>query len=273
VGRDGVTLREYQYRFFEHATVATVAVYDRRGKRLGTVYLAFTPEPNQLEMSRQLTALIEEFLRRWEGPLPRLCYVTDAGSNETTYYRQLRRLRHPRTGEKLTWQRIVDFYHASERIWTMAAALFGEKEKQGHAWARRMLKLLKKPNGPSRVLHSAAALYALRDLSEACDADYHRAYNYIRLRTRYMQYAEYKRVHLPLGSGVTEAACKTIFEARMKLSGQRWKKPSAQPILDLRAILLSGIWASTYQAALNSYKEPQPRVYSPSSSKALNTAA
>ena len=31
VGRDGVTLREYRYRFFEHATVGTVTVYDRAG--------------------------------------------------------------------------------------------------------------------------------------------------------------------------------------------------------------------------------------------------
>ena len=47
VGRDGVTLREYRYRFFEHATVATVTVYDRAGQRLGTVYLAFAPELGQ----------------------------------------------------------------------------------------------------------------------------------------------------------------------------------------------------------------------------------
>ena len=47
VGRDGVTLREYRFRFFEHATVATVTVYDRTGQRLGTVYLAFAPELGQ----------------------------------------------------------------------------------------------------------------------------------------------------------------------------------------------------------------------------------
>ena len=50
-------------------------------------------------MSNQLTVLLEEVLRRWQGPLPRLSYVTDAGDNETAYYHKvLRRLRHPLTG-------------------------------------------------------------------------------------------------------------------------------------------------------------------------------
>ena len=100
VGRDGVTLREYRYRFFEHATVATVTVYDRAGHRLGTVYLAFAPQPGQQEMTHRLTALLEEVLRRWQGPLPRLTYVTDAGENETQYYRRvLAKMVHPHGGE------------------------------------------------------------------------------------------------------------------------------------------------------------------------------
>ena len=62
-------------------------------------------------------------LRRWQGPLPRLCYVTDAGDNETAYYKKvLRRLRHPRTGARLGWQWVVDYYHACQRVWAMAEA-------------------------------------------------------------------------------------------------------------------------------------------------------
>jgi hypothetical protein len=67
VGRDGVTLREYRFRFFEHATVATVTVYDRAGRRLGTIYLALAPELGQAEMTERLTALLREVLQRWEG--------------------------------------------------------------------------------------------------------------------------------------------------------------------------------------------------------------
>src|SRR5580692_1172646 len=114
VGRDGITLgtRCQGGSVFEVATTGTVTVFDRRGKRLGTVYLAYTPEFGQKTMSTALTRLLEGVLRRWDGPLPRLCYVTDAGDNETTYYKQvLQSMRHPRTLACLKWQRVIDFYH------------------------------------------------------------------------------------------------------------------------------------------------------------------
>jgi len=274
VGRDGVTLREYRYRFFEHATVGTVAVYDRAGNRLGTVYLAFPPQLGQAQMTARLTALLREILQRWQGPLPRLTYVTDAGENETKYYRTvLRSMQHPRTGEKLHWFRIIDYYHAAERIWTMAAALFGPDNPQGRSWALRMCRLLKKSSGPSRVLHSAAALRGRRRLSKSRAAEYRKAYNYIRCRSKFMQYHEYKRWNLPLGSGVTEAACKTVVAQRLKLSGMRWGKAGSQMILNLRVVLLSGIWQPLYREFLQTRKPDELRTYGPLPQAAMRHAA
>ena len=96
----------------------------------------------------------------------------------------------------------------------MASALFGTDTRAGAAWATRMAKLLKKPNGPFRVLHSAAQLKARRALPKTREKEFRTAYNYIRERSRFMQYAEYARVKIPLGSGVTEAACKTVVAQR-----------------------------------------------------------
>lgn len=258
VGRDGVTLREYRHRFFEVAGVGTLAVFDRRAKRLGTVYMGCVPEPNQPTLSARLTAVIEQVLQRWHGPLPRLSYVTDAGDNETNYYRNvLRRMKHPRTGERLTWVRVVDFYHAMERVWTMSKALFGKDERAGAAWARRMGKLLKKPSGVSRVLHSAAAMASRRGMSKPRQKEFAKARAYLRTRTKWMRYHDYKRVGIPMGSGVTEAACKTVVAQRLKLSGMRWKKPGAQVILDLRTELLSGTWVAANAQVLAT--RPQPK--------------
>jgi hypothetical protein len=112
----------------------------------------------QATMTDELTALIEEVLQQWDGPLPRLAYLTDAGESESKFYRQvLKKLRHPRTGKRLAWQWIVDFYHAAQRLTTMGEALFGAG-REAAAWAARMRKLLQKPNGPFRVLHAAAAM-------------------------------------------------------------------------------------------------------------------
>lgn len=251
VGRDGITLR-HRVGFFEVATAATVSVYDRAGKRLGTMYLAYPPELGQATMDSMIRELLDELFSRWEGPLPRLAYVTDSGSNEIDFFqRVLRRMKHPVTGRKLDWTRVSDFYHVSERVWAMAEALFTkQEERESAAWAKRMLKKLKRPSGASRVLHSAASLLSRRTLGATRQANFQKAYRYIQTRTAYLKYHDYQSVHIPIGSGVTEAACKTVYTQRLKLSGMRWSPEGAQRILTLRTILLSGTWESTYSDSL-----------------------
>ena len=259
VGRDGITLgvRIKRGNLFEVATTGTVSVLDRRGRRLGTVYLAYIPEPGQGTMTKELTRLLRALLQRWQGSLPRLCYVTDAGDAETTYYdKVLSRMKHPQTGGKLDWIRVVDYYHASERLWTLANLLFG-KGQRSLGWVRKMQKWLLKPGGVNRVLHSAAALRDHYGLPDSKKADFQTAYRYLRQRMKFMKYAEYRRVGVPLGSGVTEAGCKTVYTERLKLSGMRWKKSGAQTILNLRVLQLSGVWDAAYARALQKFDEPQ----------------
>jgi hypothetical protein len=264
VGRDGISfgVPVRGGTIFEVASAGTVSVLNRRGQRLGTVYLAYMPESKQGTMSQQLTRLLADVLRRWQRPPPRLCYVTDAGDNETTYYETvLRRMCHPRSGERLVWVRVLDYYHASQRLWTMADALFGSGPV-AKAWARRMQKLLKQPNGVQRVLNSAAVLRSSRhQLRGKTQREFEKAYNYLRERTKYMRYAAYERLGLPRGSGVTEAACKTIYTQRLKLSGMRWKKAGAQTILNLRVLLLSGVWTEAFLRVLHRFENVKVPTY------------
>ena len=263
VGRDGITLCEYTHRFWEIATTATVTIFDRAGKRLTTVFLALPPELGQATMTGTLTALLTELLKQWDGPLPTLAYIADSGGNESGYFEGvLKRMRHPLTGERLAWQRVVDFYHAAERIWTMAEALFGSKSPQYRSWALRMLKILKnKRRGAKRVLHSAAALAKGRKMSRARREAFRKARNYLRKRTQWMRYRDYKERHVPLGSGITEAACKTIFTQRLKLSGMRWKRAGASQILNLRTALLSRTWQAAYGQFLETRQGFLPAAY------------
>jgi hypothetical protein len=262
VGRDGITLgmRCQGGSVHEVATCGTVTVLDRRDRRLGTVYLAYVPEFGQGTMTKQLTRLVTAVLQRWQGPLPRLSYVTDSGDNETTYYdKVLARMKHPRTGEKLAWIRVADYYHASERLWTLAELLYG-KGARATAWVRKMQKWLLKPSGIYRVLHSAAALRSQQQLRGKKLTDFSRAYRYLRDRMQYMCYAQYRKLGIPLGSGVTEAGCKTVYTQRLKLSGMRWQKAGAQRILHLRVLRVSGVWDEAYRRVLRAVKQPQVRV-------------
>jgi hypothetical protein len=259
VGRDGITLplRRKGGRLWEVASTATVSVLDRKGRRLGTVYLAHAPEPGQPTMSRELTALLGAVLSGWEGPLPRLCYVSDAGVTEEAYYEGvLRRYKHPGTGKGLEWVRVLDYYHASLRLFELGGLLFGKGSRAAWSWSRKMQRWLLKPGGANRVLHSAAAYQARRPLPAARWEEYRTAYAYLSSRIRYMDYAGCRRQGLPLGSGVTEAACKTVYTQRLKLSGMNWGKPGAQAVLNLRVVELSGVWEPTFQALLADYSEP-----------------
>jgi hypothetical protein len=256
VGRDGIFLPIRNEKTYQEGAVATLSVYDRRGRRLGTVYLGQMPEPHQRTLSDRLTRLIEDVLCRWQGVWPRLAYVTDAGHHPTEYYQKvLRRMEDPRRpAKRLHWIWIVDFYHASEYVGQLAEVLFDDP-RAGRAWARKMCKWLKhKPNGVFRVLHSAAKFHAEKRLSKKDEQGYGKAYGYLKNHKQSMDYAEYRRYGLPIGSGVTEAACKTVFTQRFKESGMSWKNESGQIVLDLRVIRLSGLWTEVHQAYLKSLR-------------------
>lgn len=257
VGRDGihVPMRESLGQEYHEGAVGTLSVMDRRGKRLGTVYLGRMPEAKQATLSAQLTALLTEVLGRWRGGPPRLAYVTDAGWHPTEYFEQvLRRLEDPqRPGQRLLWERILDFYHACTYVTRLAEALF-EDGRRTQGWARRMRRLLKQKHGLTRVLQSASYHRNQRRLTAAQAKAYESAYRYLRKRGRLMDYHRYRRQGLPLGSGVTEAACKTVFSQRLKQSGMGWKTAGGQAIVDLRVIWLSGVW----QQATEAHRKAQP---------------
>lgn len=55
-----------------------------------------------------------------------------------------------------------------------------------------------------------------------------------------MRYARWTAQNLPIGSGVVEAACKTLVVERMKRAGQRWRADGGQAILTFRGLAQSG---------------------------------
>jgi len=273
-GRDGVFVPICGDDSYREAATATVSVYDRGGRRLGTVYLGRMPEPGQGVLSAHLTRLITDVLAGWPGPLPRLAYVTDAGHHPSEYYeRVLKPMRHPsRPGEPLEWEWVVDYYHASEYLHKLSGALFRDP-RRAQAWARKMCRWLKsKPNATYRILHSAAAIRSRRVVPGQSKA-YRDAYGYLRDRIKHLDYVRYRRDHLPIGSGVTEAACKTVFSQRLKRSGMAWSVEGGQRIVDLRVIQLSGVWSEVHHPYLQSKRLPETRTQEGSGKRCPSKAA
>jgi hypothetical protein len=260
VGRDGVMVPLRGQAEYREAAAGTVSVNDGHGQRKGTVYLGRMPESGQKTLSRQMTSLITGLLAALTGVLPRLHYVSDGGHEPTRYFQQvLRKLVDPRhVGRLLRWTRVIDFYHACAYITKMAEALYGRIPVL--SWARKMRHWLRdKRNGVFRVLHSAAALRARsrRRWTRAEQEAYREGYHYLRKRRRFMDYASYRRCGLPIGSGITEAACKIVFTQRLKQSGMTWEIEGGQVIVDLRTIWLSDVWSEVHAAYLAAKPLPQ----------------
>lgn len=259
VGRDGIMI-PMRAGGYQEASTATVSVYDRQRRRLGTVYLGQMPEEKQATLSRTLTALLSATLTAWQGPLPRLAYITDKGSAPDDYYRRvLKKMKHPRDGRPLTWEWVLDFYHVCSYIGKMADALFGPETPAAAKWFAKMRRWLRdRRQGVAQVLRSAMQLLDRRRMTKAQRTEFWKAYRYLRRHRRWMDYQGYRRRGLPIGSGVTEAACKTVFTQRFKRSGMRWHRDTGQVILDLRVIHLSGIWDAAFAAELTARELPEP---------------
>jgi hypothetical protein len=259
-GRDGIMI-PMRSGGYEEASTATVSVYDRRRRRLGTIYLGQMPQTKQATLSAALTALLNMTLEAWQGPLPRLAYITDKGSAPDDYYRRvLKKWKHPRDGRPLTWEWVLDFYHVCSYVGKLVDALFGAETKAGVQWFAKMRQWLRdRPQGAAQVLRSATQRLDRRKMTKAQKAAFWNAYRYVRRHRRLMDYQGYRRRGLPIGSGVTEAACKTVFTQRFKRSGMRWNHESGQVILDLRVIHLSGIWEEAFAADLAGRELPEPQ--------------
>jgi hypothetical protein len=256
VGRDGIFV-PLRGGVAQEGATATVSVLDRRGKRVGTVYLGQMPESGQGTITDQLTGLLQAILKQVDSQLLRLAYVSDEGHHPSTYYHQvLTKMVDPRRPwRRLEWIRIVDFYHACGYVQQLAETIFGAGD-EAQNWAKEMRHVLKtKADGVVRVLQSASALRRHRGLRGQAKL-YHQAYRYIKTRTPWMRYHSYQRQKLPRGSGITEAACKVVFTQRLKRSGMSWTIAGGQVILDLRVIRLSRVWDEVHRRYLASKPLP-----------------
>jgi hypothetical protein len=131
---------------------------------------------------------------------------------------------------------IVDWYHASHHVWTIAKELHGEDTPETTAWARTALDHLWH-SGP----HPLLAHVDHSPPSSSADATVlKRERGYFSANAPRMQYPLFRQQRLPIGSGAVEASAKHLVQQRMKRAGMRWSDLGARAILDLRCHLLSG---------------------------------
>lgn len=142
---------------------------------------------------------------------------------------------------------ILDWYHATQRLWTIATAYFGDDQAAVTAWVE-IQKALLAQSKLRQVFQNIRRLYPRH---HPCPEAVATAVRYLFHHRWRMRYREFRQAGCPIGSGVIESACKIVVQERMKQAGMQWSRTGAHAMLALRSVLLSDRW-SLLNAAVSS---------------------
>jgi hypothetical protein len=233
LGLDG-TCALFCEECFKQCMVGTITLYDAAGERLETIYLAEAPEAGK-------ATFLERLDREWQRVCAHYPEAHRAGLSDGA------RDYEPWLAARTTWQ-ILDFYHASGYLAGAAAGMHrGQAERA--AWLEVQCHALKHESGAAeRLAREMLAQAEAGSRTRSAQAALEAAAGYFAHNHQRMKYPLCDALRMPIGSGVTEAACKTLVKARLCGSGMKWTREGAQTVLTLRALLLStSRWASLWK--------------------------
>jgi hypothetical protein len=110
---------------------------------------------------------------------------------------------------------IVDLYHAREHVWKVANAVYGRGTQQGATWAHAVCDLLCEGR-ISEVVKRIEALPAILPEPGAARSEPSIEADYFRTNEERMRYPVFRAQGMHIGSGIAEAACKTVVSTRAK---------------------------------------------------------
>jgi hypothetical protein len=139
---------------------------------------------------------------------------------------------------------IVDWFHASERVWELGRALWGEGTEQTTAWVEQQLGRLAQGQAAT-LAREWQALSCQGEVAAVRDAQV----TYFTNQASRMAYDRYRAAGWDIGSGIVESACKHLIGAREKGPGMRWSEAGAQAVAAVRVLLFNDQWATHDLAA------------------------
>lgn len=224
---------------YQEVGCATLSFYDARGERLSSVRMARMPEANKATLKTMLANELKTVLE--QRPALQLVKLADGAKDNWRYLSESL----PAGAE------VVDFYHAAEHLKDAFDAAYGENTPRARArFETYRHVLLEEPEGVEKVIRALVYLRSCHPARKTLRL----AIGYFRRHRARMRYAVLQKAGLPLGSGVVEAACKTLVTQRMKRSGMRWREAGGQAILTLRGLLQSGRFEQGWQQLAHCYR-------------------
>jgi len=225
---------------YRNATVGSVTLYgsvppeEKAPERLQSRYLARMPEEKSVTLKLQLQKEVEATLSHLPSDVIKV-FVSDAAQG----------IRKEIDDNPLfaDFEKIIDYFHTTDHLSNAAEAIFGKDHPEGDEWYElKRVQLLEEDDGAELVYRSL--LYYQRSYSypkERGDA-LNREVTFFKNNKDRMEYKRYRNNGWPIGSGVIEAACKSVVKCRFCRSGMRWTRVGGQTIMTLRSLVKSERW-------------------------------
>lgn len=224
VGIDGtcMLLTEDGWR---ESMVGTLSLLDHEGARLHTIQLGATPEYGKKTFYERFDRELGNIKKRY--PSATYIGIADGAKSNWKFLRER------------TDKQTIDFWHATEYLGNAAKAMYPDKNNQQlcQKWLDDACHNLKHKVGAStRLCKEMKEHLENRQMSDQNRESLQACVTYFENHKAKMKYAKNQKENLPIGSGVTEAACKTLVKQRLCNSGMKWKESGAQSVLSLRAL-------------------------------------
>ncbi len=225
---------------YNEASCGTLTFYDGAGEPLQTRRLARMPEAGKTTLKASLTSELVHVLT--QRPDLRVVTIADGANDNWAFLCQL--------PEGRAGYQIVDFFHAAEHLAEAMVAVHGEGTVRFNREFEKYRHILRhETDGVDKVIRHLRYLAGKHPRSRSLAT----ALGYFRHRRHRMRYATFARQHLPIGSGIIEASCKTLVSQRLKRSGMRWRHDGGQAILTLRALEQSDRFDRAWRLLASTY--------------------
>ncbi len=214
------------------AMVGTLGLYDQEGTRLHTLYVAARPEYGKATFFADMEREIDRVTHHY--PTAYRLGLADGAKDNWTFL------------DQHTEAQLIDFYHASEYIGNVGRAAVSKKRRD--QWIEDTCHALKHDAGAAETICAEMQGFLPRKLSKTNRETVEAAITYFTNNGHRMAYASHVAQQHPIGSGVTEAACKVIVKQRLCGAGMQWKDHGASVVLTLRCLRYSdGRWQQFWQ--------------------------
>ena len=138
---------------------------------------------------------------------------------------------------------IVDIWHAREHVWKVARAVFGANTPEASAWAEHACSLLVEGK-IEELVEEIVVLPPVPPEPGTSRSVPEIERDYFISNAARMRYPAFRAQGMHVGSGIAEAACKTVVSTRAKRTGMRWTPEGLDAVLAVRTAVLN----DTYDA-------------------------